>query len=48
MKKSYYNFLFEEENDKSILYNSRTGGMAELDAEHTEQFVNWSEDMIGF
>lgn len=46
MKKSYYNFLFEGENDKKILYNSRTGGMAELDAEHTEQFVNWSEEEL--
>lgn len=46
MKKSYYNFLFEAENDKRILYNSRTGGMAELDVEHTEQFVNWSEEEL--
>ncbi len=39
MKKSYYNFIFSKEQGKSILYNSRTGAMAELDKEHTEQFL---------
>lgn len=43
MKKSYYNFLFPGEDGKTILYNSRTGAMAELDVEHTEQFKNWTE-----
>ena len=43
MKKSYYNFLFPGEDANTILYNSRTGAMARLDAEHTEQFANWSE-----
>lgn len=41
MKKSHYNFLFDSaEPEKSILYNTRTGAMAELDAEHTRQ---WKE-----
>lgn len=43
MKKSYYNFLFPGEDGKTILYNSRTGAMAELDVEHTKQFKNWTE-----
>lgn len=43
MKKSYYNFLFPREGGKTILYNSRTGAMAQLDTEHTEQFKNLTE-----
>ncbi len=43
MKKSYYNFIFPGEDGKSILYNSRTGAMAELDKEHTEQLEKMSE-----
>lgn len=34
MKKSYYNFIFQGTEGCSILYNARTGAMAELDEEH--------------
>ncbi len=43
MKKSYYNFLFPGEEGKSILYNSRTGAMAELDEASVEQLEKMSE-----
>ena len=43
MKKSYYNFIFPGENETVVLYNSRTGAMAELDKEHAEQLEKLSE-----
>lgn len=43
MKKSYYNFIFPGENEPLVLYNSRTGAMAELDKEHAEQLEKLSE-----
>lgn len=43
MKKSFYNFIFPGEEGKSILYNSRTGAMAELDSKHAEQLERLSE-----
>lgn len=43
MKKSCYNFLFPRKDGSSILYNSRTGAMAELDREHAEQLNKLSE-----
>lgn len=46
MKKSYYNFLFQKEDGKSIIYNSRTGAMAELDEVHAEQLRDWTEQEI--
>lgn len=46
MKKSFYNFVFYQNNGKHILYNSRTGAMAELDDEHVEQLERWSEQEI--
>lgn len=38
MKKSFYNFQFPLESGKCILYNTRTGAMAELDEEHTREY----------
>ncbi len=38
MKKSFYNFQFPSETGKCILYNTRTGAMAELDEEHTRKY----------
>lgn len=46
MKKSYYNFIFPGEDGNSVLYNSRTGAMAELDKEHAEQLENLSEQEL--
>lgn len=46
MKKSNYNFLFPGEEGTTILYNSRTGAMAELDKEHTVQLKNLSEQEL--
>lgn len=46
MKKSFYNFLFQQNEGKSILYNSRTGAMAGLDEEHVRQFREYSESEL--
>lgn len=46
MKKSYYNFLFQPKDGKNIVYNSRTGAMAELDEAHMEQLRDWTEQEI--
>lgn len=46
MKKSNYNFLFPGEDGTSVLYNSRTGAMAELDKEHSEQLSKLSEQEL--
>ena len=43
MKKSYYNFLFEGNDGQSVLYNSRSGAMAELDADSAEQYASLTE-----
>lgn len=46
MKQSYYNFLFQPKDGKNIVYNSRTGAMAELDEVHMEQLRDWTEQEI--
>ena len=46
MKKSYYNINFPREDGKSVLYNSRTGAMAELDEENAEQLEKLSEQEL--
>lgn len=46
MKKSYYNFIFPGEDGGTVLYNSRTGAMAELDEEHTKQLEKLSEQEL--
>lgn len=46
MKKTFYNFLFQQSGGKSILYNSRTGAMAGLDEEHARQFREYSESEL--
>ncbi len=43
MKKSFYNFTFQQDDGKIILYNARTNGMAELDKESGTAFLELSE-----
>ncbi len=46
MKKSYYNFLFPQKDESAILYNSRTGAMAELDVESKKQLIELTEQEL--
>lgn len=46
MKKSFYNFQFPSEPGKCILYNTRTGALAELDEEHTKKYNEYSLEKL--
>lgn len=46
MKKSFYNFQFPSESGKCILYNTRTGALAELDEEHTKKYNEYPLEIL--
>lgn len=45
MKKSFYNFLFENKG-QAVIFNARTGALAELDVEHKEKIENYTIDEL--